>query len=49
MVYHGEGFTFTELYQMPIHLRTYYMNKMIESRKKENDDIKTRRQPTPKK
>jgi hypothetical protein len=31
MVYHGHGFTWTELYNMPVWLRKFYYKKMEEA------------------
>lgn len=39
MVYSKAGFTFTELYNMPIYLREYFIRKTHEQWKKEDDDI----------
>ena len=35
MVYYKSGFTWTELYDMPIWLRTFYYKKVVEARQKE--------------
>lgn len=35
MVYHGHGFTWTELYNMPTWLRKFYLKKMEEAKKEE--------------
>ena len=43
MVYHGHGFTWTELYNMPVWLRKFYYKKMedaLSEQKKANDKIK---------
>lgn len=38
-MYHGKmGFTHTDLYNMPTYLRNYYYRKLVEVRKKENED-----------
>jgi len=38
-MYYGKlGFTFTELYSMPIFLRNYYYRKLADVRKKENEE-----------
>jgi hypothetical protein len=34
------GLTHDALYTMPIYLRRFYMNKLVEVRKKEKDEIK---------
>ena len=40
MTYYDSKFTFTELYNMPVYLRRYYENKLIQIRKEENDEMK---------
>lgn len=37
MVYFGKGFTYTELYAMPVHFRNLYMKFMIEEMQKEKE------------
>ena len=39
MVQFGNGFSITELYHMPTRLRLFYYNKLVEAKKKENDEI----------
>ena len=39
-MYYGVGFTHSDVYNMPIYLRNYYYNKLVETRKKENEEIK---------
>jgi len=39
MVQFGNGFSITELYHMPTRLRMFYYNKLVEAKKKENDEI----------
>jgi len=36
---HGNGFTFNEVFQMPIWVRKYFLNKLIDIKQKENDEI----------
>ena len=43
-MYYGAGFTHSDIYEMPIYLRNYYYNKLVETRKKENDEIKKAQQ-----
>ena len=38
MVYYGKGFTWTELYNMPVWLRKFYYKKTIEAKEKEKAD-----------
>ena len=38
-MYHGKmGFTHTELYNLPVHMRNYYYKKLVDVRKQENDE-----------
>ena len=47
MVNYGNGFTWTEVYTMPIHWRRFYFNKLLESKKKEKEEIdKVNRKPS---
>lgn len=43
MVYYGKGFTWSELYNMPVWLRSFYYKKTIEAleRKKKDQDKST--------
>ncbi len=48
-MYYGAGFTHSDIYEMPIYLRNYYYNKLVETRKKENEEIqKSQRKSTQK-
>jgi hypothetical protein len=40
MINYGNGFTFSDLYGMPTHLRNFYYRKLVESKEKENEQIK---------
>ena len=40
MVQHGNGFTWSEVYFMPIHWRRFYLKKLVDLKKKENEEIK---------
>jgi hypothetical protein len=40
MVQYGNGFTVMELYKMPTYLRMFYYNKLVDSKKKEADEVK---------
>jgi hypothetical protein len=46
MVNYGNGFTMMELYQMPTKLRLFYYKKLIEAKKKENEQVKTASTPS---
>jgi len=38
MCYYGNGYGFYETYTMPIHIRRFHYNKLIEYKKKESKD-----------
>ena len=38
MVNYGNGFTWKEVYTMPIHWRRFYFNKLLEAKKKEKEE-----------
>lgn len=40
MVQFGNGFTWKDVYTMPIHLRKFYFNKLVELKKKESEEAK---------
>jgi len=40
MVQYGNAFSVMELYKMPIHLRNFYYQKLVETKKKEADEMK---------
>ena len=44
LMYYGEGFTHSDVYSMPVYLRKFYYRKLVETRKKENDEIKKSQQ-----
>lgn len=48
MVYHGHGFTWSELYDMPVWLRKFYYKKMEESMTKQQEAAKTKNTKKPK-
>jgi len=38
LMYYGKmGWTYTELYNLPVHLRRYFYLKLADTRKKENE------------
>jgi hypothetical protein len=41
MVNYGNGFTVMDLYKMPTHLRNFYYNKLVDAKKKENQQVET--------
>jgi hypothetical protein len=40
MVQFGNGFTWSDVYHMPINLRKFYFNKLIELKKQEAEQAK---------
>jgi hypothetical protein len=40
MVNYGNGFSMMEVYHMPTKLRLFYYNKLVEAKKRENEQIK---------
>lgn len=40
MVEYSNGFSMMELYKMPTYLRMFYYNKLVESKKREADEVK---------
>lgn len=40
MVNYGNGFTWTEVYTMPIHWRRFYFKKLVDAKKKEAEEMK---------
>ena len=43
-MYYGQGFTHSDVYDMPIYLRNFYYNKLVETRKKENEEVRKAQQ-----
>ena len=39
LVYYGEGFTFSDVYDMPIYLRNFYLKKLTDTKKEEKKQI----------
>ena len=39
-MYYGQGFTHSDVYGMPVYLRNFYYKKLVDTRQKENDEIK---------
>ena len=44
MLYYGEGFIHSDVYNMPIYLRNFYYKKLVDTRQKENDEIRKSQQ-----
>ena len=40
IAYYGNGFNHNELYNMPVPLRRFYAQKLVEAKQKEPDEIK---------
>ena len=43
-MYYGQGFTHSDVYDMPIYLRNFYYNKLVETRKQENEEVRKAQQ-----
>jgi len=43
-MYYGQGFVHSDVYNMPIYLRNFYYKKLIDTRKKEHEEIKKSQQ-----
>ena len=39
MVNYGNGFTWSEVYTMPIHIWRFYFNKLVDAKKKEKEEV----------
>ena len=39
MIYYGQGFTHSDVYDMPVYLRNFYYKQLLDTRKKESDEI----------
>ncbi len=39
-MYYGQGFTHSDVYDMPVYLRNFYYNELVDAKKKENDEMK---------
>ncbi len=39
LVYHGQGFTHGDVYNMPIYMRNFYMQKLVEAKEAENKEM----------
>jgi hypothetical protein len=39
MVNYGNGFTWSDVYFMPIHWRRFYFKKLLEAKKKEKEEM----------
>jgi len=45
-VYYGTGFTHSEVYEMPVYLRKFYIQKLIRAKKQEQEQIDKARKKT---
>ena len=43
-MYYGKGFTHSDVYNMPIYLRNFYYQELIDTKKKESKEAKTAQQ-----
>jgi hypothetical protein len=49
MINYGNGFTWSEVYGMPIHWRRFYFNKLLDAKKKEKQEYdKVNKKPSSK-
>ena len=44
LMYYGVGFTHSDVYGMPVYLRNFYYKQLLDTRKKENDEMKKAQQ-----
>lgn len=40
MIHYGNGFIWSDVYNMPTYLRNFYFNKLVDTKKKEAEKIK---------
>jgi hypothetical protein len=40
MINYGNGFIWSDVYHMPTYLRNFYYNKLVESKKREAEQVK---------
>ena len=38
MCYYGNGFTFGDVYKMPVHIRLFHYKKLADAKKKESEE-----------
>ena len=38
MCYYGNGFTFGDVYKMPVHIRLFHYKKLVDAKKKESEE-----------
>ena len=43
-MYYGKGFIHSDIYDMPIYLRNFYYKQLVDTRTKENEEIKKSQQ-----
>tara|TARA_Y100000356_G_scaffold121846_1_gene115507 strand:- start:25 stop:204 length:180 start_codon:yes stop_codon:yes gene_type:complete len=43
-MYYGKGFTHSDVYNMPIYLRNFYYQELIDTKKKESKEAKKAQQ-----
>ena len=46
-MYYGKGFIHSDVYDMPIYLRNFYYKQLVDTRNKENEEIKKSQQKKP--
>ena len=45
LVYYGNGFTHDDIYTMPVYLRRFYSNALLDEKKRENESIEKSKKP----
>ena len=45
LVYYGRGFTHDDIYTMPVYLRRFYSNTLVDEKKRESDAIEKSKEP----
>ena len=44
IIYFGQGFTHSDVYNMPVYLRKFYYKQLLDVKKKESDEVKKSQQ-----
>ena len=39
MIYYGKGFTHSDVYEMPVYLRKFYINKLVDTKDEEKKQM----------
>lgn len=46
LCYYGNGFIYSDVYNMPVHIRSFYYNKLIQSKKAEKEKMESKSKST---